>query len=107
MAEGVRVVPDARDPPEARGEIALPFEGMAWCALRYASRACAGSFRPRSAMSPSFAKSFASAVGVDRTEIGDQLRTEMGGSRPEYSTPAEVFEPADPARTMRRSRPTA
>ena len=47
-----------------------------------------------------FAKSFASAVGVDRTEIGDQLRTEMGGSRPEYSTPAEVFEPADPARTM-------
>ena len=47
-----------------------------------------------------FAKSFASVVGIDRTEIGDQLRTEMGGSRPEYSTPAEVFEPADPARTM-------
>ena len=47
-----------------------------------------------------FAKSFASAVGIDRTEIGDKLRTEMGGSRPEYSTPSEVFEPADPARTM-------
>ena len=28
-----------------------------------------------------FAKSYASAVGADRTEIGDQLRTEMGGSR--------------------------
>jgi cytoskeleton protein RodZ len=47
-----------------------------------------------------FAKSFASAVGLDRTEIGDKLRTEMGGTRPEYSTAPEVFEPADPARTM-------
>jgi cytoskeleton protein RodZ len=40
-----------------------------------------------------FAKSYASAVGLDRTEIGDDLRAEMGGV-------AEVFEPADPARTM-------
>ena len=47
-----------------------------------------------------FAKSYASAVGLDRTEIGDQLRGEMGGTRPEYSTASEVFEPADPARTM-------
>ena len=29
-----------------------------------------------------FAKSYASAVGLDRTEIGDQLREEMGGQRP-------------------------
>ena len=46
-----------------------------------------------------FAKSYASAVGLDRTEIGDQLRGEMGGHRPD-STSSEVFEPADPARTM-------
>lgn len=46
-----------------------------------------------------FAKSYASAVGLDRTEIGDQLRDEMGGARP-MATTTEVFEPADPARTM-------
>lgn len=49
-----------------------------------------------------FAKSYASAVGLDRTEIGDQLRAEMGGSR-SPNTAAEVFEPADPARTMPKS----
>jgi cytoskeleton protein RodZ len=38
-------------------------------------------------------------VGLDRTEIGEQLREEMGGQRFATST-AEVFEPADPARTM-------
>ena len=46
-----------------------------------------------------FAKNFAGAVGLDRTEIGDQLRIEMGGSRPVMTSP-EVFEPADPARAM-------
>jgi cytoskeleton protein RodZ len=46
-----------------------------------------------------FAKSYASAVGLDRTEVGDQLREEMGGQR-FASSQAEVFEPADPARTM-------
>lgn len=46
-----------------------------------------------------FAKNFAGAVGLDRAEIGDQLRAEMGGSRPVTTTP-EVFEPADPARAM-------
>ena len=48
-----------------------------------------------------FAKNFAGAVGLDRAEIGDQLRAEMGGSRPVTTTP-EVFEPADPARAMPR-----
>ncbi len=48
-----------------------------------------------------FAKNFAATVGLDRAEIGDQLRTEMGGSRPVTTTP-EVFEPADPARAMPR-----
>ena len=46
-----------------------------------------------------FARSYASSVGLDRTEIGDQLRAEMGGQRPVSTTP-EVFEAADPARTM-------
>jgi len=46
-----------------------------------------------------FAKSYASAVDLDRTEIGDDLRAEMGGQRFAAAN-AEVFEPADPARTM-------
>lgn len=46
-----------------------------------------------------FAKSYAAAVGLDRAEIGDQLRSEMGTYRPE-TQPTEVFQPADPARTM-------
>ncbi|MEO5612182.1 MAG: RodZ domain-containing protein [Sphingomicrobium sp.] len=45
-----------------------------------------------------FAKSYATVVGLDRVEIGERLRSEMGGRRP--ATAAEVFEPADPARTM-------
>jgi len=49
-----------------------------------------------------FAKSYASVVGLDRTEIGEALREEMGhgalAARPE----AQVFEPADPARVMPR-----
>lgn len=45
-----------------------------------------------------FAKSYASAVGLDRTEIGEQLKAELGGQRP--SANIEVFEPVDPARTM-------
>ena len=46
-----------------------------------------------------FAKSYASTVGLDRTEIGDQLREEMGGQR-FASSSADVFEAADPRRTM-------
>ena len=46
-----------------------------------------------------FAKSYASAVGLDRTSIGDQLREEMGGQR-FASSQSEVIEAADPARTM-------
>jgi cytoskeletal protein RodZ len=46
-----------------------------------------------------FAKSYASAVGLDRTEIGDQLREEMGGQR-FANAHSEVIEAADPARTM-------
>lgn len=46
-----------------------------------------------------FAKSYAAAVGLDRGEIGEALREEMGGQR-FTTTTTEVFEPADPARTM-------
>jgi cytoskeletal protein RodZ len=46
-----------------------------------------------------FAKSYASAVGLDRAEIGNQLREEMGGQRFAANS-GEVFEPADPRRTM-------
>src|SRR3954464_12152377 len=49
-----------------------------------------------------FAKSYATVVGLDRVEIGEKLREEMGGQRLAAST-AEVFEPADPARTMPKS----
>lgn len=47
-----------------------------------------------------FAKSYAGAVDLDRAEIGEQLRQEMGGQRFATASSAEVFEPADPARTM-------
>jgi len=46
-----------------------------------------------------FAKAYATAVGLDRVEIGEQLREEMGGQRFANTSP-EVFEAADPARTM-------
>jgi cytoskeleton protein RodZ len=49
-----------------------------------------------------FAKSYASAVGLDRTDIGDQLRAEMGGQRFTANT-MDSFEPADPRRTMPKS----
>jgi len=54
---------------------------------------------PAPTYSIGFAKNYATAVGLDRNEIGDQLRAEMGGFRSaDYQ--AEVFEAADPARTM-------
>jgi cytoskeleton protein RodZ len=54
---------------------------------------------PAPTYSIGFAKSYASAAGLDRTEIGDQLRAEMGGQR-FAANQTEVFEAADPARTM-------
>lgn len=49
-----------------------------------------------------FAKSYATAIGLDRVEIGDALRAEMGGRR-SYNSTAEVFEPADPGRVPPKS----
>src|SRR5438270_5973763 len=48
------------------------------------------------------AKNYAAAVGLARAEIGEQLREEMGGQR-FATTSADVFEPADPRRTMPKS----
>jgi cytoskeletal protein RodZ len=49
-----------------------------------------------------FAKNYAGAVGLDRMEIGNQLREEMGGQR-FAANATDVFEPADPRRTMPKS----
>ena len=54
---------------------------------------------PAATYSVGFAKNYAGAVGLDRAEIADALRTEMGGTRPVTIYP-EVYETADPARTM-------
>ena len=55
---------------------------------------------PAPTYSIGFAKNYATAVGLDRNEIGEQLRTEMGGSRPAAMAHPEIYEAADPARTM-------
>jgi len=54
---------------------------------------------PAATYSIGFAKNYAVAIGLDRTEIGDQLRAEMGGTRTAIASP-EVFETIDPARSM-------
>lgn len=46
-----------------------------------------------------FAKNYAAAVGLDRREVADQLRGEIGGLRP-ASHHVDSFEPADPARSF-------
>ena len=56
---------------------------------------------PAPTYSVGFARSYAAAVGLDRNEIGDQVRTEIGGTRLAPHQ-AEQFEPIDPARTMPR-----
>lgn len=56
---------------------------------------------PAPTYSVGFAKSYAGAVGLDRNEIGEQLRAELGGTRLNPHQ-AEQFEPVDPARSMPR-----
>ncbi len=55
---------------------------------------------PAPTYSVGFAKSYAGAVGLNRNEIGDQLREELGGSTRVHASQAEQFEPLDPARAM-------
>ena len=54
---------------------------------------------PAPTYSIGFARNYATAVGLDRDEISDQLRSEMGNTRAVHQ-PAELFEPADPKRSM-------
>ena len=54
---------------------------------------------PAATYSIGFAKNYAGVVGLDRNEIGDELRTEMGG-RLAAAVHPEVYEAVDPARTM-------
>ena len=46
-----------------------------------------------------FAKAYAGAVGMDRAEVSEQLREELGGHSYKV-TSTDSFEPVDPARTM-------
>jgi transcriptional regulator with XRE-family HTH domain len=57
---------------------------------------------PASTYSVGFAKNYAGAVGLDRAEIADQLRTEMGSELPAHYTNATVenFEPVDGTRAL-------
>ena len=54
---------------------------------------------PAATYSVGFAKNYAGAVGLDRDEIGNSLRAEMGGTRLAAASP-EIYEAADPGRTM-------
>lgn len=69
--------------------------------IRHLESLEAGDFSrlPAPTYSVGFAKNYAAAVGLDRGEIGEQLRAEMGGTRP-ATTATDVFEPVDPARAM-------
>ncbi|MEO7410361.1 MAG: RodZ domain-containing protein [Sphingomicrobium sp.] len=55
---------------------------------------------PAPTYSVGFAKSYAGAVGLDRIEIGEQMREELGGSTRVSANQADQFEPMDPARAM-------
>jgi len=57
---------------------------------------------PASTYSVGFAKNYATAVGLDRAEIAEQLRAEMGSELPaHYSTATiDTFEPVDGNRSM-------
>jgi len=54
---------------------------------------------PAATYSVGFAKNYASVVGLDRDEISEQLRAEMGG-RLAAAVHPEIYEAVDPARTM-------
>ncbi len=53
---------------------------------------------PAPTYSIGFAKNYAAVVGLDRAEIAEQLRGELGTDRP--AAQIEVYEPADPSRAM-------
>ena len=56
---------------------------------------------PASTYSVGFAKNYAGAVGLDKAEIAEALRHEMGSELPaHYTTASEPFEPVDSNRSM-------
>lgn len=55
---------------------------------------------PASTYTIGFAKAYAGEVGVDRAEIGERLRDELGGYRPPVAPPNDYFAPSDPKRTI-------
>lgn len=57
---------------------------------------------PAPTYSIGFARAYAEIVGLDRKEIGDELRIELGGGRA-ATTVTETFQPADPARVPPRT----
>jgi transcriptional regulator with XRE-family HTH domain len=59
---------------------------------------------PAATYSVGFARSYATVVGLDAAEVGQELRGELGISRTPHASPAAAFyEPADPARVPPRS----
>ncbi len=57
---------------------------------------------PAATYTVGFAKSYAGIVGLDRAEISDAIRLELGAPRYVSSAQTEAFEPADPKRSMPR-----
>ena len=56
---------------------------------------------PASTYSVGFAKNYATAVGLDKGEIAERLRAEMGNDLPaHYTTAGETFEPVEGNRSM-------
>jgi transcriptional regulator with XRE-family HTH domain len=59
---------------------------------------------PAATYSVGFARSYATVVGLDSAEVGQELRQELGIARiPTASPAAAYYEPADPARVPPRS----
>lgn len=54
---------------------------------------------PAPTYSVGFARNYAVALGLDRTEIGDALKAEMSGYQP-VTRQVEIYETVDPARTV-------
>lgn len=53
---------------------------------------------PAQTYSIGFARNYANAVGLDGTEIGAQVREQLGGAQRTSTAVSEYYEPADPAR---------
>ena len=115
MAEGRSdPFPQAVDPlpvgerlRQAREELGLPLEDVATqtrVPLRHleALEHSDWSNLPAPTYSIGFAKSYAECVGLDRQEIGDELRVELGGGR-RVAVGTDTLQATDPARVPPRT----